>query len=102
MTDCIRIGIKINEFWDLDFKEIKAYFDAYSANKEQELKEKASANWRLSMMIAAGVGSIFSEKKPPTLFEAYPELFAKEAEEEKWKNYQAQLLQYAQSWNLKR
>lgn len=54
------------------------------------------------MLITAGVGSIFGDKKPPTLYEAYPELFEKEAQEAKWKAYQAQMLAYVESYNLKR
>ena len=52
------------------------------------------------MLIASGTASIFSDRKPPTLYEAYPELFGKELEEEKYKAFQAQMLQYAEMWNL--
>ena len=102
MVQCIRIGLSIEEFWSLDFTEIQAYFDAYKINKEQQMKEQAASNWKMAMLIAADVGSVFGSKKPPTLYESYPELFKQEAEEEKWKAYQAQMLQYAELWNLKR
>ena len=54
------------------------------------------------MLIASNVGSIFGSKKPLTLYEAYPELFEEEAKEAKWKAYQAQMIAYAESYNLQR
>ena len=103
LSKCIQIGITIEEFWDMDYSDIDKYFKAFTSNKEAQLKEKAYTDWRLAGTIGRFIASVLSDgNKPPTLYESYPEIFKEEAEEEKWKTYQAQMMAYSELWNNKR
>ena len=63
------------------------------------MKERAGMLWKLSVMTAANVGASLSGKKPPSLYDYFPELFAQEKEEEELMNFQNQFLQYTKLYN---
>lgn len=54
------------------------------------------------MLTSAFVGSIFGGGKTPTLFDAFPELFEKEAEIDHTEKAKKDMIAYAELWNAQR
>lgn len=97
--ECVQIGVDVEQFWDLDFYDIRILFESYEKSKLLDMKEQASMCYRNAMLTASFMSTMLGNKKVPSLFEAFPELFSKEAEDEQWKQQQAQFLAYAEQWN---
>ena len=54
------------------------------------------------MLTASFVGSAVCGGKTPSLFQAFPDLFEKEAEVEELQRIKNQMIGYAELWNAKR
>ena len=54
------------------------------------------------MLTASFIGSAMAGGKAPSLFEAFPELFKEEKEEQELSAFKSQMLTYASLWNAKR
>lgn len=93
----VESGVSIGEFWDSTPREIFAITKLHYENNTAEFKRQVSAYRGLAYMI----GSTFSGKLPG-LYEVYPELFAKEAEEAALLQFKTTMLEYAAANNAKR
>lgn len=97
--DCVQIGVDVEQFWELDFDDIRILFESYEKSKQYKLKEQASMCYRSAMLTASFMSTMLGNKKVPSLFEAFPDIFKEEYEDEQWKRQQAQFLAYAEQWN---
>lgn len=79
--DCLAIGLREYEYWEMTIGEAVRALDAYEFRR----KEKAYFAYTNAMAVGLFVASMFSSSKPPEISEIYPELFQKdeEAEQEK-------------------
>lgn len=106
--EAIKYEIGITEFWDLTLYEIEIILEAKREEKEAEAKEKILYNYNLASIITTQISCILAGKKPPSLYEAYPDLFVEEEknnEENKpqfWEIYKEQMLDFANRHNRKR
>lgn len=63
-------------YWDMTYAEIIATIEAYNKRKQADLKEKAVFAYKQANLIAAFVGASFSSNaSPPSIHEAFPDLF---------------------------
>lgn len=85
------------------------HIKAYNRKRLDDMKLQATMNHSLANLIGLSVARIMDSKSHyPTLFEAYPTLFAEEAEREErirqeneWKLYKARIMEYSMSHNKK-
>ena len=96
-------GISERDFWEMTFAEINRAI----ASKQRQEKRQASFDYILADLIGRSVSRIYnSTNKMPALYEAYPSLFDKEAEEEKIQEQKDEVSairfrQFARSYNEK-
>lgn len=96
-------GISEQDFWNMTFAEINR---AIATKKRQE-KRQAQFDYTLADLIGHSVARAYnSSNKMPALYEAYPTLFNKEAEEEKIQEKKDEISairfrQFALSYNKK-
>ena len=77
-------GITEKDFWDMTFAEIDRAVDTFNRRQLAEEKRQAIFDYTLADLIGRSVSRMYnSANKMPALFDAYPSLFDKEAEEEK-------------------
>lgn len=104
MDNALDYGLSENEFWEMTFAEIER---ALASKKRQE-QRRASFDYILADLIGRSVARVHnSSNTMPTLAEAYPSLFDKQAEEEEIQAQKDKLSvlrfkQFAQSYNKKR
>lgn len=79
--------------------EINRYINAYISREERITKHRASYDYLLANTIVKGVSVVLSGGSFPTLYEVYPELFEKEAEQERINKSVANFMAFANSWN---
>jgi hypothetical protein len=101
-------GIREFEFWEMSLNEITRAIDSKRRIKELETKEKAYFDYTLAILNTKGVARILVGSKAdyPTLEEAYPEIFVKEAannqaliEEQKMNLSALRFTQFVNSFN---
>lgn len=110
MPQAVIAGVKIDEYWELTFGEINMYIDAYNQKKEEELKQQLTVAHAQADLIGASVARLMDKNaKYPSLFDAFPGIFAKEKQqydelmaEQAWKVQMARLMEYSQFHNNKR
>jgi hypothetical protein len=104
LDNALDYGLSENEFWEMTFAEIER---ALASKKRQE-QRRASFDYILADLIGRSVARVHnSSNTMPTLAEAYPSLFDKQAEEEEIQAQKDKLSvlrfkQFAQSYNKKR
>ena len=83
LNNALDFGISEFDFWQMTLAEIKRSVDSKVRVREFEEKQRASFDYVLADLIGRSVARIYSSgNKMPSLAEAYPSLFSKEAEAE--------------------
>ena len=74
-------GVREAEYWNMTVGEAVRACDAY----HEQRRERAYFAYTEAMTMGLFIGSVFSNKHPPTLHEIFPDLFDEneEAEEER-------------------
>jgi hypothetical protein len=101
-------GISEEEFWNMTIGELDRAISSKQRQDKHRLKERATMDYTLALMIGRAVRGGDEEHPFPELYEVYPNLFFEEAikrEEEKEKQ-QAELsairfMRFAKSFNSK-
>jgi hypothetical protein len=107
LENALDMGISEQEFWNMTIGELERKADSCRRLDKHRLKEKATFDYTLAMLIGRAFGA--SEEHPfPGLYDVYPNLFADDIKrrEEEESARQAQLsairfIQFAQSFNKK-
>jgi hypothetical protein len=107
LENALDMGISEHEFWNMTIGELERKADSQQRLEKNRLKEKATFDYTLAMLIGRAFGA--SEEHPfPGLFDAYPSIFAddvkKREEEESARKAQLsaiRFIQFAQSFNSK-
>lgn len=101
-------GIKEHEFWDMTIGELDRYFESQRRQELHRLKEKATMDYTLALLIGRAFRGSDEENPFPDLYEVYPKLFYDEAvkKAEEQQAIQDQLsairfIQFAESFNSK-
>lgn len=103
LENALEYGITEFEFWSMTIAEIERAIEA----KKRAEKRKAAFDYTLADLIGHSVARAYnSANKMPALYEAYPSLFDREAEEEKIQEKKDELStlrfkQFANSFNKK-
>lgn len=63
------MGLKLNEYWELNPKQFKKYLDAYQENKKESAKEIDAQNYNLGKYIAIAVNEPKKYPEKPLLWE---------------------------------
>ena len=79
--------------------EINRSINAYISGEERMIKQRANYDYLLANTIIKGVSVVLSGGTLPTIYEVYPELFAKEQEQERMHKSVANFLAFANNWN---
>lgn len=80
----LQCGISIFDFYQMTFAEVQAVINAYFTKQKRELQQQASMTYAGASLTAMFVSRLISDKaKTLTLYEAFPDLFKEEIEEEK-------------------
>jgi hypothetical protein len=107
LDNALDLGISEQEFWNMTIGELERKVESCKRLDKIRLKEKATLDYTLAMLIGRAFGA--SEEHPfPNLYDVYPSIFdddIKKREEEESAR-QAQLsairfIQFAQSFNKK-
>lgn len=107
LSNALDAGISEFDFWNMTFAEIERKIESYNRTYSAKQKEQATFDYVLADLIGRSVARVYnSANKMPALYEAYPSLFNKEAEEEriqieKDKLSAARFRQFAQFMNKK-
>lgn len=101
-------GISEETFWNMTIGELERYVDSRRRQEDYKLKERATMDYTLAMLIGKAVQGSSEEHPFPDLYEVYPNLFFEEAKqkEEEQEALQAELsairfIQFAESFNSK-
>lgn len=89
LQPAINFGLSEAEFWDMTKAEIERYLEG----AVWRLKLKAQFDYSLADLMGASIARVFSgEAEYPTLYQAYKNLFAEEAEEQMKEEAEAEAL----------
>jgi hypothetical protein len=101
-------GLSEHEFWSMTVGELERFVDSKQRQQEHRLKEKATFDYTLALLIGRAVRGGDEEHPFPELYEVYPNLFFEEKvqKEEEQAEQIAQLsairfIQFAESFNSK-
>lgn len=108
LDNALDYGISEEQFWNMTIGELDRLVSSRRRVDKYRLKERATMDYTLALMIGKAVRGSDEEHPFPDLYEVYPELFLEEAvtREEKKREQQAQLsairfIQFAESFNAK-
>lgn len=107
LDNALDYGISEQEFWNMTIGELDRKVSSCKRLDKHKLKEKATFDYTLAMLIGRAFGA--DEEHPfPDLYDVYPELFKEDIKrhEEEESARKAQLsairfIQFAQSFNEK-
>jgi hypothetical protein len=107
LENALDYGISEHDFWNMTIGELERKAASCKRLDKHKLKEKATFDYTLAMLIGRAFGA--DEQHPfPDLFDVYPELFKddikKREEEESARKAQLsaiRFIQFAQSFNAK-
>lgn len=72
-------GVRYFDYWELTLKEINWHLTAKQLAEKESFKQRAQLDYQLASLISRGQAMAMGGKgKFPTLFAAYPGLFAEE------------------------
>lgn len=101
-------GLKEQEFWDMTISELDRYFESQRRQETHRLKEKATMDYTLALLIGRAFRGSDEENPFPDLYEVYPKLFYEEAVEKEREQQELQdqlsairFIQFAESFNSK-
>lgn len=101
-------GLSEQEFWNMTVGELDRYVSSRQRQEKHKLKERATMDYTLALLIGRAVKGSDEEHPFPELYEVYPELFLEEAKvkEQTEADKRTQLsairfIQFAESFNSK-
>jgi hypothetical protein len=101
-------GISEEQFWNMTIGELDRFLDSKRRQEEHRLKERATMDYTLALLIGRAFRGSDEENPFPDLYEVYPKLFLEELtqQEEKKRQLQDELsairfIQFAESFNSK-
>jgi hypothetical protein len=101
-------GITEDQFWNMTVGELDRLVSSKQRQEEHKLKERATMDYTLALLIGRAMRGSDEENPFPELYEVYPKLFFEELkqQEEKQAERQAELsairfIQFAESFNSK-
>lgn len=108
LDNALDYGLSEKEFWEMTFSELDRFIDSKQRQEEYRLKERATMDYTLALLIGRSMQGSNEEHPFPELYEVYPNLFFEEfrKQEEEKKEQIAQLsairfIQFAESFNSK-
>ena len=108
LDNALDCGLSEQEFWNMTIGELDRYLSSRQRQELHRLKERATMDYTLALLIGRAFGGSSEENPYPELYEVYPALFLEETErrEEEKTKQQAQLsairfIQFAESFNAK-
>lgn len=103
----MEVGISEFDFWNMTLCELEREFKAITRRRENEMKIRASLDYRLADLIGRSVSRVYnSNNKMPDITEAYPGLFddqkiVETKQEQKMKLSAIRFKQFADAFNYK-
>jgi hypothetical protein len=101
-------GLTEEEFWDMTIGELDRFLDSKQRQETYRLKERATMDYTLALLIGRAVHGGSEENPFPDLYEVYPKLFFDELTEKEEKERELQdeisairFIQFAESFNSK-
>lgn len=101
-------GLSEETFWNMTVGELDRYIDSKRRQETHRLKERATMDYTLALLVGRAMRGSSEENPFPELYEVYPNLFFDEAikREEERAEQQAKLsairfIQFAESFNSK-
>ena len=105
LDNALDFGITEFDFWNMTLAEIQRAVNSRARVRQFEEKQRASFDWILADLIGKSVARIYSSSnKMPSLAEAYPSIFSKDAEAEELQKKKDELSairfrQFAETFN---
>ena len=100
--DCIKIGLSVDEFWTLDFDDIRTYFSAFADKERDKLKLQASLIFKSAGLTAQYISLMFGNREQPQIDKIFPGLFDEEVADYKAQQFSIQMQEYARRFNAQR
>jgi hypothetical protein len=101
-------GLSEHDFWNMTLGELDRYIDSRKRQEEHRLKERATMDYTLALLIGRAVAGSSEENPFPDLYEVYPALFfeehkqKEETEADRLSELSAlRFIQFAESFNSK-
>lgn len=108
LDNALDYGVSEQEFWDMTIGELDRLVSSRQRTEKYRLKEKATMDYTLALLIGRAVRGGDEEHPFPELYEIYPDLFFDNAEKRRQEkeDRQAELsairfIQFAESFNSK-
>lgn len=108
LDNALDYGLTEEEFWNMTLGELDRFLDSKQRQETHRLKERATMDYTLALLVGRAVQGSSEEHPFPELYEVYPNLFFEEArkKEEEERALRAQLsairfIQFAESFNSK-
>lgn len=108
LDNALDYGLSEEQFWNMTVGELDRYVSSRQRQEEHRLKERATMDYTLALLIGRTFSGSNEENPFPDLYEVYPNLFFKEAvkrkEEEAERLSQLSAIrfrQFAESFNSK-
>jgi hypothetical protein len=108
LDNALDCGISEQEFWNMTIGELDRFIDSKQRQEKHKLKERATMDYTLALLIGRAMSGSSEENPFPELYEVYPDLFFDELrkQEEAERELQDQLsairfIQFAESFNSK-
>ena len=104
LENALYFGISEKEYWTMTYGEVIRAIKAKSKKEKDDFKARLTADYSLANLMASSLSRLFSkDAEMPSLYECYPELFAKEAEEErkrKEESFEEDFFKALDDWEL--
>ena len=101
-------GISEQEFWNMTVGELDRYVSSKQRQEEHRLKERATMDYTLALLIGRAMRGSDEENPFPELYEVYPKLFLEEITQQETEKQELhdqlsaiRFIQFAESFNSK-
>lgn len=102
LKSALSIGMDIDQFWTLDYQELRLIFEAHKQREEDKIKEQAGFIYKTASLTAVFLGSAITGGKVPSFHEAFPEIFEQEIIHDNNEKAKAGMIAFMQAHNNKR
>jgi hypothetical protein len=91
---CIENGLFIEKFWDMTYKEISDYINAYKNKSETESREKATLTYIYGQLMGF---AFHNPKAYPKITDIFPDLFTEEQQKpQDWRIMKERIMYYGE------
>lgn len=108
LDNALDLGLSEAEFWNMTIGELDRYVSSKKRQEIHRLKERATFDYTLAMLVGRAMSGSTEENPFPDLYEVYPNLFfeeatkkAKEKEAKQAELSAIRFMQFANSFNSK-